>query len=513
MPTARAEVDTNESGATVGALDGFTDALTDLTRRDRSVVVVLVAYCAVWTFYGVVAKGSQDLHSDMTELIAWSRDLALGFPKHPPFAATVVRGWFAILPISDWSFYLLAMLTAALALWIAWRQFADYLSPEKCLVALCLLTFIPFFNFHALKFNVNTVLMPLWAATTFLFLRSYRRQDATYAALAGAAAAFSMLTKYWSVFLIIGLILAALSDSRRSVYFRSAAPWITAIVGIAILSPHIGWLEKHHFSPAQYAMAVHGGHAMAGAAWADLRYLVDALAYVLVPIIIALLIARPNGHTVADMAWPADKERRLVACAFWATLLTPVVPALVWGIEIHAIWTMSSWTLLPIVLLSPPAVKIERQALRRLVGVAAIFPFAMLFASPGIALVIHEQGVPPEAAHIRILADRVEREWRETTTKPLRYVGGDFADGVLTYVHSRPRVMPDFPEYHSKRVMESGIALVCLAENPGCIATSSDIASRNPQSRKIETEIVRSYFGLAGQLERYVIFIVPPASL
>jgi len=55
-------------------------------------------------------------------------------------------------------------------------------------VALALLTFIPFFNFHALKFNVNTVLMPLWAVTTFWFLRSYTMRSPTYAALAGVGA-------------------------------------------------------------------------------------------------------------------------------------------------------------------------------------------------------------------------------------------------------------------------------------------------------------------------------------
>lgn len=135
-------------------------------------LAVLGVYLLVWTLYGVISKGSQDLHPDMTELIAWSRDLALGYPKHPPFAAIVVRGWFALLPVTDWAFYLLAMLTATVALWVAWKQFADYLDPVKCVAALALLTFIPFYNFHALKFNVNTMLMPLWAITTFWFHRA-----------------------------------------------------------------------------------------------------------------------------------------------------------------------------------------------------------------------------------------------------------------------------------------------------------------------------------------------------
>ena len=107
--------------------------------------------------------------------------------------------------------------------------------------------FVPFFNFHALKFNVNTVLMPLWAATTFWFLRSYRTRSAVYAALAGIGAAACMLGKYWSVFLLAGLAVAALIDRRRAAYFRSAAPWITCAVGLLVLAPHLVWLCAERF--------------------------------------------------------------------------------------------------------------------------------------------------------------------------------------------------------------------------------------------------------------------------
>jgi hypothetical protein len=187
------------------AFDQFIIAFTDASRRDHAVRGVLGGYLLVWTLYGVVAKGNQDLHPDMTELIAWSRDLALGFPKHPPFAAIVVRGWFAILPLRDWAYYLLGISTATAALWIAWQLFGDYLNPKKRLVALLIITFIPFFNFHALKFNVNTLLMPLWAVTTFWFLRSFKTCSSAYAALAGVGAAFCMVSKYWSICLLGGL--------------------------------------------------------------------------------------------------------------------------------------------------------------------------------------------------------------------------------------------------------------------------------------------------------------------
>jgi len=99
---------TKRLDAVITALNWFVDALTAPSQRDRTVPVVLGGYLLVWTLYGVIAKSSRDLHPDMTVLIAWSRDPALGFPKHPPFAAIVVRGWFALFPVADSAFYLLA---------------------------------------------------------------------------------------------------------------------------------------------------------------------------------------------------------------------------------------------------------------------------------------------------------------------------------------------------------------------------------------------------------------------
>ena len=110
---------------------------------------------------------------------------ASGTPKHPPLGAWLVGAWFRVFPLADWAYYLFAMVLATLALWVAWRVSERYLDGEKRVVGLLLLTLMPFFNFHALKFNANTVLIPLWAATTWCFLRSYETRRARWAALAG----------------------------------------------------------------------------------------------------------------------------------------------------------------------------------------------------------------------------------------------------------------------------------------------------------------------------------------
>lgn len=496
-------------------LDRFVDALTNSKRRDRAVLAALAGYLLVWTAYGVIAKSSQDLHSDMTELIAWSRDLSFGFPKHPPFAALVVRGWFVWFPIEDWSYYLLAMLTATASLWIAWQLFADYLPPAKRVIGLCLLTFIPFFNFHALKFNVNTALMPLWAITTFWFLRSYKTCSPVYAALAGAGAAFCMGTKYWSVFLIAGLVVAAILDKRRGTYFRSPAPWITILTGMVVISPHLGWLVKHNFSPMEYAMLVHGDRSFTDALWAALRYCVDAIAFVSVPVAAVLLIARPSERTLLEMAWPSDHDRRLVAIALWTTTFSlPILAALAWRIEINAIWTMSCWTLLPVVLLSSKSVRIPPPTVRWIVGATVALPLVMLIGAPVIASATAKWGdLLPEHTQTRMLTGRVEAAWHAVTPKALRYVGGDtsLAYGVVTYASDRPQALPGLPEKAQATLTTRGVALVCFAPDDGCTVKSNRIASSNPASRITEVELVRNYFGITGQPQRYRIFVVPPS--
>jgi hypothetical protein len=189
------------------------------------------------------------------------------------------------------------------------------------------------------------------------FLRSYKTRNALYSALAGIGAATCILAKYWSVFLLNALIVAALIDSRRPAYFRSAAPWITIVAAFAVLGSHLVWLYQHDFVPFEYAIAKHGTSSFAGAAVKAFDYLAGSAAYAAAPVISVLLVARPDRATIADMIWPSDSERRLTAAAFWGPLLLPIVGALPTGINLTSLWSMPAWTLLPVLLLSPPAVK------------------------------------------------------------------------------------------------------------------------------------------------------------
>src|SRR5439155_866221 len=116
------------------------------------------------------------------------------------------------------------------------RVSEPYLDGEKRVAGLLLLTFVPFFNFHALKYNANTVLIPLWAVTTWCFLRSFETRSPIWAALAGLAAACAMLGKYWSIFL---LLLPGLAEGLAKVGFVSlwAMGAMTLLPVVLLASP------------------------------------------------------------------------------------------------------------------------------------------------------------------------------------------------------------------------------------------------------------------------------------
>ena len=498
------------------------NALTDPARRERAVLVALLGYVALWTVYAVLAKGGQDIHADMSEQYVLSRELAWGYPKHPPLAMAIVRVWFAVFPTADWAYYLLANVTVGLTLWIVWRLSARYLDGEKRVVGLALLTFVPFFNFHALKFNANTILMPLWAATTLWFLRSFESRRVLDAALAGLSAAAAMYGKYWSVFLLLGLGAAALVDQRRAAYFRSPAPWVTIAVGALALAPHIAWLIANDFAPFSYALDVHRSESFASTLRGALGYLAAAVAYLAVPLVVLFLAARPGRAALADMVWPAAPERRLAAIAFWAVLLGPALVAPFARVGLVSIWSMSAWTLLPVVLLSSPLVAIARRDAARILVLAVAFPLVMTALAPAIAFSLHRAGLHPGTTHSSVLVGPIEELWRETSDQPLRVFAGfdEFTDGVSFYMPNHPRAAHVVDRVGSQvdeaYISRDGAVLLCparprnLAFAIPCRNVLLKRAMCSPQGKRKEIEVSRRFLGVEGRRERYLLITIPP---
>ena len=184
------------------------DSLTDLCdpkRSRRTTLLLVIAFAAAWMIYGVIAKSSQDINADMAEMVIWARAPALGYPKHPPLLAYVVKLWFSVFPLADWAFTLLAVTTVSAGTLSGHRALRCLAQGEKRAAVPFLLALIPFYTFLGLKFDQNSALIPLWALTLWAFMHSLETRRTGWAVLTGLAAAAAMMTKYWSAFLLVAL--------------------------------------------------------------------------------------------------------------------------------------------------------------------------------------------------------------------------------------------------------------------------------------------------------------------
>ena len=295
----------------------------------------------------------------------------------------------------------------------------------------------------------------------------------------------------------------------------------------------------------QYAIARHAAHSVAHGFGQIFLYFGDMVGYAAAPVLLVFLLLRPSRASIAEMVWPPDRELRLVAAAFWGPMLLPIIGTLAVGTTPTALWSMPAWTLLPVLMLSPQAIKIEvgklwasklqADRLQVMMGAAVAEPLVMLIAAPLIALAIHRIGVEPAVAHGRLLAADTEQAWRQATPQPLRFVGCDMADEVVTYATDRPRALPwrffngdvadlvyadenhwppslKDPQISDAELAASGMALVCSADRSDWVQAATARAARDPSSRRIEVEARRDFLGFPGTPARYVIFIIPPRS-
>ena len=496
--------------------DQLREALCD-DRREGTVALLLAGYAFFWTLYDVMSRYGEGIHHDMGEMVAWSHDLALGSPKHPQMGAWIAGLWFSVFPQQDWAFYLLANVLIAITLWFAWLLTENRLSDDKRVAGLAFLMLVPFFNFFAWKYNANTILIPLWAATTYFFIRSMETRAPVMAALAGFAAAAAMMGKYWSIFLLAGLAIAALFNPQRREYFRSSAPWITILAGVLAIAPHLYWVASHHFVTLDYALEGHRAGTLFNSLEDAGIYLSGAAAYLALPVFLLIWFARPKFAALLDTFWPQAGARRFLLAAFSLPILLPIPVALLNKTGLSAIWAMPAYILAPIVLLSSPKLEISPAAARKILAVAAAFTLVALVIAPARALRIHEAGAAHYRDSYRLLAHAVTKEWKKTSGAPLSIFGsaGDIGNGASFYVRDRPSVLNivrqnETTAIDSARIGRQGIAMVCAVEQERCVRAADKITEGRPGVRRTERTISRHYRGAASRGYRFLIVIVPP---
>jgi 4-amino-4-deoxy-L-arabinose transferase-like glycosyltransferase len=475
----------------------------------------LALHVCLWTLFHLVTS-PDGVHHDMSEAYAWGREFELGYYKHPPFWAAIAGLWFAILPRGDAAFYLLAMLNAGIGLWGVWLLAGRYLSPERRLMAVLLMQFVPFFHFLAYRYNANTILISIWPFALYFYLRMIEERSWGAAVLLGIAGGIGLLSKYYVGLLLLSFAILTLADPKRRAILFTPLPWIAAATALAVAAPHLVWLWQNDFLPLRYVQAS-AGHDFLTRASRAVSYLAGLVAFHLVMLGVFMSLARRPFDALAMVlrmpAWERERNH-LVALTVLPHLLTVAV-SLIAGVKIDTNFALATFPLVPIILLTTPGIALKSDAVPRLKGAALGFMGVLLILSPAIGYIGFatkpERGFPPNPA----LAPALERIWSGHVDAPLLIAGGmtPYAETVTFYAFGAVSAFPNLtdafaPWITQERIKREGIAVICLEVDAGCIA-AAQARLGEPQAQEVFT-LERRQWGKEGAAEGFVALIYPP---
>lgn len=477
----------------------------------------LAIFVAVWMTFLIVGYQNGDLHPDVLESWTLGRELAWGNPKHPPLIGWIARAWTSIFPLTDWSFHLLAMVNSALALWIVDLIGRRFVSGDKRAIIMLLLIFLPAYQFHAERFNANSMLLSIWPLAIYCFLRSFETLNFRWAVAAGAAAALAMLGKYYSVFLISGFLVAAITHPRRRAYFLSAAPWVSALVGLIVLGPHIWWLATTGFTPYEYAMVSHRGLPLGIAIREAVKYVLSNLGYLILPALIWCLMIRENLKRFALDLTNLDSGLLLLAWIFAATVFIPPAVSVALGSDLPPIWNLQAVFLAVLISVAAVSFAIDRfDSVNLSVAVVGVFVVAIV-AAPLHAFYRNTNGFDWNRNFLSAAAKEMTIRWRQHSDRPFEAVSGDDALAFATAFYS-----PDHPYYKRpfqfqytwglprRTTLDKGWAAMCFADDPPCLTWMDQVAKLSSAVIRSEFTLQASLWGRPGVSAKVSALIAPP---
>jgi 4-amino-4-deoxy-L-arabinose transferase-like glycosyltransferase len=484
-----------------------------------AIPLLLAGFVAAWMAYLVIAYFGGDLHSDVLETWTLGRSFEWGSYKHPPLMGWIARAWMSVFPLTNWSFQLLALTNAAVALWVVDLISRRFATGDKRIIVLLLLMLLPAYQLYAQRFNANTVLLATWPLATYCFLRSFETRSPGWAVAAGAAAALAMLGKYYSAVLIASFILAAICHPQRRAYFGSWAPYVSTVTGLAALAPHLHWLAMTGATPFTHAFAEHVGRGFGSALAEALLFVLGVVATLAFPAVAWMLIAGSRLKRFSRDCRAMDPGLYLLFLIAVGTILLPVMVSVGLGADMPSIWALQGLFLFGILVVCGASYPIERFYSVNLavlvIGVAAV---AVVVVAPVHAVYRNTHPLNEGRNVYRLLAQELTRQWHQQSDIGLPAVGGDDALAFAAAFYS-----PDHPFYQwrlvcqradqlPKAVLDRGWAALCFDDDPVCIGTMKRIAAPAPRLVVSQLAARSTLLGRPGATQHFTAFIVPPSA-
>jgi 4-amino-4-deoxy-L-arabinose transferase-like glycosyltransferase len=442
----------------------------------------------LWTLVPALVR--LNLPLDAMEGTTWGRQLEWGYDKNP-----FLNAWLTELAVmvggkSGWMVYLFGQLSIALCFWAVWKLGKKILTPAYAFLAVLLLETNPGFNISAINLNDNTLEVGLWAAAAWFFYQAIKTEKLRNWCWLGLLAGLGMMAKYYTLFLLVAMLIFLLQDKNNWQYFRKTGFYLALIIFLIVIAPHVVWLFSHQFITVEYAFK--RGHAPH--AWLNhIAYAFDFtqqqvmtfLAAVMLSGILFIgykpLLANPRLRVNSF-------DKRFLFYVGLGPLILTLLLSIVGGIRLYAGWgqpLLWASTLILLAILQP---RITRG---RFYFFISIF-FILLVTAITLFARSHLRADSPASSIFpgKIIATTLTKEWHDRYHTPLRYVTGSrwLAGNVSFYSEDRPAVYIDWDPQVSfwidlKKLQRDGaIFLWDITEEDGVLPP--EVAAEFPRLEK-----------------------------
>ena len=486
----------------------------DEKRTQHLLCWLLVAHVITWTIYGTFGlRGG--VHEDMLEAWVWGKEPQFGYFKHPPVFAWIAGAWFRLFTLADWSFYLLAALNSALGLWAVWLLAGLFVEGPRRLATVLIAMLTPLYGVLALKFNANSVLLASWPLATWFFVRSLRERRAVDAIGLGLVCAIAVLSKYYSVLLLVAFFVAALLHPARRAYWRSSAPYLAAVTGLVAVLPHIRWLMETQGLTLGYAGTKFGFDVKQTLIWAAVTALAPLLFFA-PPTFVLLGTARTRWADAATHIGAFVRSPKLP----WLGLVAfaPFMLTLLWGIggvKVSISYTIPIFFLVPVLFVLALPEFFQPRDIHRLTLAAGGLMLALLLASPVLSFIRFKTDTRAAIEPRAEVSLELTRLWRDRFKQPLQLVAGStaFASALPFYSPDHPSQFINFsgltaPWVTPERLRRAGLLIVCEEWDTNCRA---EVARRaTDRSVRFEQQFARTAYGRTAPPVTLLILMIPP---
>ncbi len=418
----------------------------------RATLAACVLAVFAWVLLASGLNESQ-LH-DSLEQFVWGQGFEWGYWKHPPVTTWLAWASFKLFGVHPFTTYALGALLFAGTLVVTTRIAQRLLPAQAAAWVPLLLTLHYGFTRRAQIYNHNTVVVFFVALAVLALLVALPSRRWRDWAWFGAAGALAVLSKYQAVLpLACALGVAAwLGQLSLRQAWRSLA--VAALVGLAVLSPHLLWLVRHDFASIGYALHYVDGSDMAGNRLlrpgaflvTQLRYYGPVLLLALVLGGCRLLRHEPLGR---GLQVPLSRTQRAWLWGLAGVpLLLVMAAALGLGVRVQSHWGLQVTQFL-VLALAPLMLRVfgrwDRRCWRAWVAVQVLTMGFM--AGQGLGWIPYDA----RSAEVReVPASDIAREarlyWAARTHCPLRYLAGGHSPAaamVAAYGNQPLRVLED----------------------------------------------------------------------